>query len=45
MHMLLRIGSYVAFLKDCCFSEFFELRDSIFHLEMSLTKKSHANSS
>jgi hypothetical protein len=38
--MLIRIGSYVAFLKDCCFSEFFDLREKkVLHLEMSLSRK------
>jgi hypothetical protein len=38
--ILLQVGSYTAFLKDSSFSEYFELKKKIFHLEMSVSKKS-----
>ncbi len=45
MQMFLKIGSYVAFLKDSCFSEYFELKNKIFHLEMSLCKRTSPSAS
>lgn len=44
-YLLLKIGDFSAFLKDICFSEYFELKGKILHLEISMNKKSIQNSS
>lgn len=39
LQVLLRIGAFSAFLKDLSFSEYLELSQSIFHLEISVARR------